>query len=159
MVQWLGICASTAGDVGSISSGGTMIPDAVLYGKKTKQKLFGEVKSCQYVLKNRFFLALLFFVFGCPVQREGSLVPGPGIEPTPPAMELQCPRHWTAQEAPPLSFLSIKSKSSKLFAGVTLHFKLDIYRILNLILKWYLPRPPEVRYEREQMKNNKLTFV
>ena len=99
-----------------------MIPDAVLYGKKTKQKLFGEVKSCQYVLKNGFFLALLFFVFGCPVQREGSLVPGPGIEPTPPAMELKCPRHWTAQEAPPLSFLSIKSKSSKLFAGVTLHF-------------------------------------
>ena len=44
------------------------------------------------------------------------------------------------------------------FFGGTLHFKLDIYRILNLILKWYLPRPPEVRYEREQMKN-KLTFV
>ena len=220
---------------------GTMIPNAVLYGKKTKQKLFGEVKCCQYALKNWFFLALLFFfLLHCAAW---------GI-PTPPAMGLQCLSHWTAQEAPPLSFLSIKSKSSKLFAGVTLHFKLDIYatakslqscptlcdpidgsppsspvpgtlqarilewvaisfsnawkwkvtvkscptpsnpvdckptrllhpwdlpgkstgvgchcllldiyRILNLILKWYLPRPPEVRYEREQMKNNKLTFV
>jgi len=95
-------------------------------------------------------LPRLTFFFGCTEQREGSLVPGPGIEPTLPAMELQCPSHWTAQEAPPLSFLSIKSKSSKLFAGVTLHFKLHI----KLILKWYLPRPPEVRYEREQMKNN-----
>ena len=109
--------------MGSISGGGTMIPDAVLYGKKIKTLWRDKVLP---ICSQKLVLPCLTFFFGCTEQREGSLVPGPGIEPTLPAMELQCPSHWTAQEAPPLSFLSIKSKSSKLFAGVTLHFKLDI---------------------------------
>ena len=49
-------------------------------------------------------LPRLTFFFGCTEQREGSLVPGPGIEPTLPAKELQCPSHWTAQEAPGHTF-------------------------------------------------------
>ena len=34
----------------------------------------------------------------------GILVPSPGIEPVPPAVEAQSPNHWTAKEYPVLNF-------------------------------------------------------
>ena len=36
-VQWLGLCASTAGDMGSIPGQGTKIPHAVWHGQKQNQ--------------------------------------------------------------------------------------------------------------------------
>ena len=36
----------------------------------------------------------------CILQCVGILVPQPGIEPTPPAMEARNPNHWTAKEVP-----------------------------------------------------------
>ena len=35
-----------------------------------------------------------------PVLAHGIPVLRPGIEPTPPALEAQCPNHWTAREVP-----------------------------------------------------------
>ena len=34
VVQWLGLCASTAGDIGFIPGGGTKIPSAAQCGQK-----------------------------------------------------------------------------------------------------------------------------
>ena len=44
----------------------------------------------------------VFFLGGgcCILQCVGILVPQPGIEPTPPAMEARNPNHWTAREVP-----------------------------------------------------------
>ena len=39
VVQWLGLCASTAGGMGSIPGGGTKIPHAPWYGQKQKEKI------------------------------------------------------------------------------------------------------------------------
>ena len=38
----------------------------------------------------------------------GILVPRPGIEPMPPALEVQSPKHWTAREVPVGGFNSAK---------------------------------------------------
>ena len=38
MVQWLRLCASSAGDVGSISGQGTKIPYDAWYGQKKKEE-------------------------------------------------------------------------------------------------------------------------
>ena len=44
----------------------------------------------------------LFYVFGCSPTRDLTacriLVPQPGIEPVPPAVEVQSPNHWTTGE-------------------------------------------------------------
>ena len=37
-VQWLGLCASVAGGMGSIPGQGTKIPHATRYGQKKKKK-------------------------------------------------------------------------------------------------------------------------
>ena len=46
----------------------------------------------------------LFFFWPCPVAC-GILVPLPGIDPAPPAMEAQSLNHWTAREVPPSMYL------------------------------------------------------
>ena len=38
MVQWLGLCASTAGDAGSIPGRGTKIPQPAHVAKKKKRR-------------------------------------------------------------------------------------------------------------------------
>ena len=38
VVQWLGLCASTAGDMGSIPGRGTKIPQAMWHGQDVKNK-------------------------------------------------------------------------------------------------------------------------
>ena len=38
MVQWLGLCASTAGSTGSVPGGGTKIPHASRQSQKAKNK-------------------------------------------------------------------------------------------------------------------------
>ena len=43
-------------------------------------------------------VTFFFFFFASPYR---ILVPRPGIEPMPPAMEAQSPSHWTARELPP----------------------------------------------------------
>ena len=39
------------------------------------------------------------------LQVVGILVPQPGMEPAPPALETQSPNHWTTREAPRSSFI------------------------------------------------------
>ena len=46
-----------------------------------------------------FIVSFFFFLFGC-ITASGILVPQPGIEPMPPAVEAQSPDHWTAREVP-----------------------------------------------------------
>ena len=44
------------------------------------------------------YIYLLLFIFGCATCRI--LVPGPGIEPMPPGVEVWSLNHWTSREAP-----------------------------------------------------------
>ena len=46
VVQWLRLCAANAGDVGSIPSGGTKIPHAMIKKKITKQVVNDKQISC-----------------------------------------------------------------------------------------------------------------
>ena len=46
--------------------------------------------------------SLFFFSFWSHHMACGILVPWPGIEPTPPAVEVQSLHHWTAREVPSL---------------------------------------------------------
>ena len=60
------------------------------------------------MFKNAFvysFLQHTFFFFGC--TSSGVLVPQPGMEPVPPAVEAWRPNHWTAREVPPLYYFSL----------------------------------------------------
>ena len=50
-----------------------------------------------------------FFVMAL-LQVVGILVPQPGMEPAPPALETQSPNHWTTREAPRSSFIKNLSK-------------------------------------------------
>ena len=49
-----------------------------------------------------FFIFLIFILFYFWPHRTacGILVPRPGIEPVPPAVEARCLNHWTAREVP-----------------------------------------------------------
>ena len=55
-----------------------------------------------FIVKKKFFLIKKIKIFGhaaCEI-----LVPQPGIEPTPPALEAQSLNHWTTREVPPSFF-------------------------------------------------------
>ena len=49
------------------------------------------------------FIFKIFFIFWLHHAACGILVPRPGIEPGPPAVEAWSPNHWTAREFPKLS--------------------------------------------------------
>ena len=68
---------------------------------------------------------MMFFFGG-----GGILVPQPGIEPGPPAVEAQSPNHWTARE-----FLYDVSDSYVLFPKTTMYFMADTEG-LQLALKY-----------------------
>ena len=52
-------------------------------------------------LNGPYCLIFLFFTFWLsPTVASGILVPWPGIEPMPPALEAWCPNHWTTREVP-----------------------------------------------------------
>ena len=42
----------------------------------------------------------IFGFFGCAAEHAGILVPRPGIEPGPPAVEVRSHNHWVAREVP-----------------------------------------------------------
>ena len=46
------------------------------------------------------FKIILFIIIICCAVACEILVPQPGIEPLPPAVEAQSPNHWTARELP-----------------------------------------------------------
>ena len=48
--------------------------------------------------RNLHFRFFSFFYFGCTTRYAGILVPRPGIEPSPPAVEARSLNHWTARE-------------------------------------------------------------
>ena len=50
-----------------------------------------------------YFRIFLFFFFGLPVC--GILIPPPGVEPVPLALEGQSPNHWTTRKFPTSEFL------------------------------------------------------
>ena len=60
----------------------------------------------------RHFGKVLFFFFGRAVAC-GILVLRPGIEPAPPALEVQSPNHWTAREVL-VNFLKRMRETTKL---------------------------------------------
>ena len=48
-----------------------------------------------------YFILFYFIIFGHAARLAcGILVPRPGIETVPPAVEVQSPNHWTAREVP-----------------------------------------------------------
>ena len=80
-------------------------------------------KTCDFIaLKKIFFYQNLkrnhLFIYFWPHLAEcGILVPWPGLEPVPPAVEAQSLNHWTARDAPLLLFKCKKKKkiNRKLF--------------------------------------------
>ena len=88
----------------------------------------------------------------------GILVPRPGFEPVPPAVEVQSPNHWTAREFPsftllkwnsvPLPHKNLASLSQFSFTWVVsllifpVTFRCYLYVESLLVLPWYLPICP-----------------
>ena len=56
-----------------------------------------------------------FFFFDCAVRLAGILIPRPGIEPMPPAVEAQSPNQWTAREFPLYNFFKTTPGFIRLF--------------------------------------------
>ena len=57
-----------------------------------------------------FWIFVFIFWFGHAIQLAGKiLVPPEGIEPSPPAVEVQSPRHWTARKFPSLAAFFVSS--------------------------------------------------
>ena len=63
-------------------------------------KLLSKPAALQSVWENTFLLFLFFLHFGRAPWHMGILVPRPGVEPLPPAVEAQSLNHWTAREVP-----------------------------------------------------------
>ena len=70
----------------------------------------------------------LFSVFWPRGMAYRILVPRPGIEPAPPAVEARSLNHWTAREVPNLNYfltaLLISSLTHRLFRNVLLNFQI-----------------------------------
>ena len=80
-----------------------------------------------------------FFFFGHVMRPHWVLVPQPGINPTPHALEAQRLNHWTTWEAPsPASFYSLLMLSAQFAKVITLNIpyisKCD-QNFLSLLLK------------------------
>ena len=73
-VQWLGLCTSTAGDVGSIPGRGSQIPQAFWCGQKKKKK----TKKLDSWLKPSFRCAFgsVYLVVGMEAREPPKLRPG-----------------------------------------------------------------------------------
>ena len=52
----------------------------------------------------------------------GILVPRPGIEPSPPALEAQSVNHWTAREVPIFHFLTLLYEDNREWEGLLFEF-------------------------------------
>ena len=62
------------------------------------------------MLKGHFCFVLVFGFSFWPCHAPcGILVPRPGMEPVPPAMEVWSLNHWTTGEVPRGAFLNLKS--------------------------------------------------
>ena len=59
--------------------------------------------------KAKFYFILAFIFWPCPTAC-GILVPRPGIESTPPAVETRIHNHWTSREVPKCHFLWLRSR-------------------------------------------------
>ena len=76
--------------------------------KKTENKLLTYPSSrlgSGIFISHRCLLCSLFFG-GVHCMACGILVPQPGIEPVPPAVEAQSLKHWTTREVPRVSLLN-----------------------------------------------------
>ena len=63
----------------------------------------------------------------------GTLVPWPGIEPTPTAVESRIPNHWTAREVPVLYYKKV--------CCLYTHLIESFYHNSNIAFCWILPDP------------------
>ena len=73
----------------------------------TKSQYSGAEKNIPIYLTSFFFFFFWSYHVACKI-----LVPWPGIEPMPPALEAQSLNHWTAREVLPFFFWSIFSEKS-----------------------------------------------
>ena len=56
---------------------------------------------------------IIFFFWPC-LTVCGTLVPGPGMEPVPTAVEARSPNHWTTREFPQIVFFFKKAATNTL---------------------------------------------
>ena len=96
-------------------------------------------KTCAFIaLKQFFFIRILkkSFIYFWPHLAECEiLVLWPGLEPVPPAVEVQSLNHWTARDAPLLLFKCKKKKK------ITVNcLKFTIYEVIFFML-WLLALP------------------
>ena len=65
-----------------------------------------ELRLCPWFMtQSPEIFSFIYFLFFWPhCVAYGISVPRPGIEPTPLAVELWCPNHWTAREFPGISW-------------------------------------------------------
>ena len=79
------------------------VPQLILEFIKNKPLfiLCKKVQKDVFINHISFFERILFYLFFWP-QHAGilSVVPRPGIEPVPPAVEARSLNHWTAREVP-----------------------------------------------------------
>ena len=66
------------------------------------------------------------FFFGHTAQHVGILVPQPGIEPVPPAVEAWSLNHWTTREAPDVQLFELSE--------ISLLRKISVFVSLNIPL-------------------------
>ena len=74
-----------------------------------------ELRLCPWFITQspEIFSFIFFFFFGLHCVAYGISVPQPGIEPTPLAVELWSPNHWTAREFSGTFFLmTVRSTGS-----------------------------------------------
>ena len=114
---------------------------------KSLIKHFSNCENAFYSLASRYWFLNFFFFCLCRVAC-GILVPQPGIEPTPHAVEVWSLNHWTTREAPDISVYNgwelgfgcfkmtviLGLKSNILFINVADKFKIFYFCIQNILI-------------------------
>ena len=111
---------------------------------------FSNCENAFYSLASRYqfliFFFFFFFFFGLCCVARGILVPQPGIEPAPLAVEVWSLNHWTTREAPDISVYNgwelgfgcfkmtviLGLKSNILFINVADKFKIFYFCIQSI---------------------------
>ena len=83
-----------------------------LYGTFSSSKylfccLYHKQTELMFLCPLCYFLNIILFIFLAVPCGVWDLVPPPGMEPKPPAVEVQHLNHWTSREVPPLPVMNI----------------------------------------------------
>ncbi|XP_057583580.1 uncharacterized protein LOC130849042 [Hippopotamus amphibius kiboko] len=68
------------------------------------EQLTGSWKDAHGVEEQTRLCLFKGYFIGCAAPHLGSSLPPPGMEPMPPAVEVQSPKHWTSRELSNLQF-------------------------------------------------------